>query len=71
MTFQSRRNSANEDLRLYCALLLSVPLLFASACGGGDSNKGGGGGNTQPTVTSVSVSCASTSAFVLKGSRLV
>jgi len=64
MTFQSRRNSANEDLRLVYALLLSVPLLLASACNGGSTNTGGGGGNTQTTVTSVSVSCASASVTV-------
>jgi hypothetical protein len=57
MTFQSRWNSANKDFRLLCALLLSVPLLFASACGGGSSNAGGGtppSNNPVPTVTSLS-----------------
>jgi hypothetical protein len=42
MTFQSRRNSANKDFCLAYALLVSIPLLFASACGGG-------GGETPPT----------------------
>ena len=57
MTFQSCRNSANKDLRLLYALLLSVPLLFASACGGGSSNASGGtppSNNPVPTVTSLS-----------------
>ncbi len=57
MTFQSCRNSANKDLRLLCALLLSVPLLFTSACGGG----GGSTPPVSPTITSVSVSCTPTS----------
>jgi len=57
MTFQSRRNSANKDLRLLCALLLSVPLVFASACGGGGSSTP----PVSPTITSVSVSCLPTS----------
>ena len=57
MTFQSRRNSANKDLRLFSALFLGVPLLFASACGGG----GGSTPPVSPTITSVSVSCTSTS----------
>jgi len=61
MTFQLRRNSANENVRLLCALLLSVPLLFASACGGGGSGNGGGSNPPpqSPTITSVSVTCPS------------
>jgi hypothetical protein len=58
MKLQSCRNSANKDLRLSYALLLSVPLLFVSACGGGGT---GGGGGTSPTVTSVTVTCTPTS----------
>lgn len=60
MTFQSCRKSANKDLGLLYALLLSVPLLFASACGGGGGGTGGGG-STSPTITSVTVSCTPTS----------
>jgi hypothetical protein len=59
MTFQSRRNSANKDLCLAYVLLLSIPLLFASACGGGSSNAVGGtppSNNPVPTVTSLSPS---------------
>jgi hypothetical protein len=63
MTFQSCPTSANKDRRLVYGLLLSVPLLFATACGGGGASSGGGGGGTQPppTVTAVSVTCASAS----------
>ena len=57
MTFQSRRNSANKDLRLFSAFFLGVPLLFASACGGG----GGSTPPVSPTITSVSISCTSSS----------
>ena len=60
MTFQSRRNSANKDLCLLYALLLSIPLLFASACGGGSSS-GGGTPPSNPTITSVTASCTPTS----------
>jgi len=59
MTSRSYRNSANKNIRLLCALLLSVPLLFASACGGGGSNTGGGtppSNNPVPTVASLSPS---------------
>ena len=62
MTSQSCRNSANKDHHLLYAILLAIPLLFASACGGG-----GTGGGTPPstsTITSVTISCASTSAQV-------
>ena len=60
MTFQSCTNSVTIDRRSVYALLLTVPLLFASACGGG------GGGSTAPpppsaTITSVSISCTSAS----------
>ncbi len=60
MTFQSCRNSANDDLRLVYALFLSVPFLFASACSGGGSN-GGGTPPSNPTITSVTVTCTPTS----------
>ena len=60
MAFQSCRNSINKDRRFFCALLLSVPFLFASACGGGGSN-GGGTPPSNPTITSVNVSCSPTS----------
>ena len=59
MTFQSRQNSANKDLHLLCALLLSVPLVFASACGGGSI--GGGTPPSNPMITSVTVRCSPTS----------
>jgi hypothetical protein len=57
MTFRSRRDSKNkQNLRFVLALLLSVPLLFASACGG--SSNGGGTPPSSPTITSVSVACS-------------
>ena len=61
MSLLSRRNSANKEFCLVYALLLSVPLLFASGCGGGGSNTGTGGGtppsnNPVPTITSLSPS---------------
>jgi uncharacterized repeat protein (TIGR03803 family) len=58
MPLQPCRNSASKHLHLVYALLLGIPLLFASACGGGGAN--GGTPPASPTITSVKVTCAST-----------
>jgi len=58
MTFQSCQNSANKDPRLFSALFLSVPLLFASACGGG-----GGGPPGIAQAGAAGIFCNFSSAF--------
>lgn len=58
MTLQSCQNSAIKNLHLLYALLLSIPLLFASACGGGGAGGGGTPPPSNPTITSVTVSCS-------------
>jgi uncharacterized repeat protein (TIGR03803 family) len=60
MTFPPGRNLPNKSLRFVYVLLLSIPLLFAVACGGGGAS-GGGGVGSSPTITSVSASCTPSS----------
>jgi uncharacterized repeat protein (TIGR03803 family) len=59
MTFQPDRNLPNKSLHFVRVPLLSIPLLFAFGCGG--SNGGGGNPPSNPTITSVSASCAPSS----------
>ena len=60
-------HSSNAQVRFVRELLivpLSAMLLLFSSCGGSGNGGGGGGGGSQPTVTSVSVSCAASKVSV-------